>query len=119
MPSSPLGPHFSPPAREFVEFGKEQRTRTLEWACARRRLAGKDERGGGLPGLISDDEDATDVESDEAVTPPSTWGESDSRWTATTDGKAALKPEDAVLIPGEPDDDTMKAALALCGLMRG
>ncbi|KAJ6567704.1 homeodomain transcription factor, partial [Mycena vulgaris] len=78
MPSSPVGPQFSPPARDFVEFGQDQRTRTLEWACARRRLAGKGERTR-LPRLASDDED-TDVEPDEAVTPRSTWGGGDARW---------------------------------------
>ncbi|KAJ6615637.1 hypothetical protein B0H10DRAFT_2220278 [Mycena sp. CBHHK59/15] len=112
MPSSPLAPQFSPPARDFVEFGLEQRTRTLEWACARRRLAGKDERGGALPALVSDDDADTDVESDEAVTPPRTWGEGDVRWIGKIGGKTTT------LKAGEPDDDMMKAALALCG-MRG
>ncbi|KAK7464142.1 hypothetical protein VKT23_006306 [Stygiomarasmius scandens] len=42
MPSSPPVPFTSPPARDFVEFGKLNRTRTLEWACARQRLAGKE-----------------------------------------------------------------------------
>ncbi|KAJ7103718.1 hypothetical protein C8R44DRAFT_681845 [Mycena epipterygia] len=110
MPSSPLGPQFSPPARDFVEFGQDQRTRTLEWACARRRLAGKADRRARLPGLASDDED-TDVEPDEAVTPPSTWSDGDARWHR----KEQRKNEGATKA-GEPDDDTMKAALALCGL---
>ncbi|KAJ7182670.1 homeodomain transcription factor [Mycena crocata] len=121
MPSSPLGPQFSPPPRDFVEFGHDQRTRTLEWACARRRLVDKADRGRELPALTSDDED-TDIEDDEAVTPPSTWGEGDSRWT----GKSPAKNErettmatNATERAGERDDDTMKAALALCGLMRG
>ncbi|KAJ7220499.1 homeodomain transcription factor [Mycena pura] len=122
MPSSPIGPQFSPPAREFVEFGKEQRTRTLEWACARRRLAD--------PGLASDDED-TDVEPVEAVTPGSTWGEGDPRWSGKNQKKGGrtlevVSPAAETATPAmpasfvtEPDDDTMKAALALCGLMRG
>ncbi|KAJ6466945.1 homeodomain transcription factor [Mycena sanguinolenta] len=119
MASSPLGPQFSPPAHDYVEFGKDQRTRTLEWACARRRLKGKAGRGVALPSLTSDDED-TDVESDEAVTPPSTWGEGDARWGATTAKDLEKREEPKVpATTGEPDDDTMRAALALCGLMRG
>ncbi|KAJ6551466.1 hypothetical protein B0H19DRAFT_1157785 [Mycena capillaripes] len=116
-PSRRHNPH--PPPRDFVEFGQDQRTRTLEWACARRRLVGKAERGLALPGLSSDDED-TDVEPDEAVTPPSTWGGGDARWTGN-DGKTTTQKEEKTMVTrrGEPDDDTMKAALALCGLMRG
>ncbi|KAJ7853548.1 homeodomain transcription factor [Mycena olivaceomarginata] len=133
MPSSPVGPQFSPPARDYVEFGQDQRTRTLEWACARRRLKGKaerSERGGSssggererraaaLPSLTSDDEN-TDVETDEtheAVTPPSTWSGGDARWSGASGKDVAVKSAASRV---EPDDDTMKAALALCGLMRG
>ncbi|KAJ7040758.1 homeodomain transcription factor [Mycena alexandri] len=120
MPSSPTGPQFSPPARDYVEFGHDQRTRTLEWACARRRLKGKAQRGLALPGLARDDDDDTDVESDEAVTPPSTWGDGDVRWGGNH-AKSAAKEEKQVAVTraAEPDDDTMRAALALCGLMRG
>ncbi|KAJ7254660.1 hypothetical protein B0H12DRAFT_1233319 [Mycena haematopus] len=119
MASSPVGPQFSPPAHDYVEFGQDQRTRTLEWACARRRLKGKAERGLALPSLTSDDED-TDVESDEAVTPLSTWGDGDARWTSSAANNPTKSEEQGVAAtPGEPDDDTMKAALALCGLMRG
>ncbi|KAJ7054064.1 homeodomain transcription factor [Mycena amicta] len=113
MASSPVGPHFSPPARDYVEFGHDQRTRTLEWACARRRLAGKADTAAN-PGLVSDGED-TDVEPVEAVTPPSTCGEGDPRWS---DPKAPIAKATLPPIP-EPDDDTMRAALALCGLMHG
>ncbi|KAJ7472271.1 homeobox-domain-containing protein [Mycena galericulata] len=128
MPSSPLGPQFSPPAREFVAFGEEQMTRTLEWACARRRLKGRGAGAGAgvgvgaVPGLSSDDEDATDVEPHEAVTPPGTWGEGDARWVAAKGGIVATTTTTNSVHAGrtqEPDDDTMKAALALCGLMRG
>lgn len=43
MPSSPLAPPFSPPPQEFIDFGKNTRTRrTLEWACAAARVAEKD-----------------------------------------------------------------------------
>ncbi|KAJ7176620.1 homeodomain transcription factor [Mycena filopes] len=123
MPSSPVGPQFSPPPRDYVEFGLDQRTRTLEWACARRRLVGKADRGLALPGLANDED--TDVESDEAVTPPSTWGDGDARWVgshakgAGTEEKQKQVAAVAVTRTAEPDDDTMRAALALCGLMQG
>ncbi|KAJ7768324.1 homeodomain transcription factor [Mycena metata] len=119
MPSSPTGPQFSPPARDYVEFGHDQRTRTLEWACARQRLKGKAQRGLALPALARDDED-TDVEPDEAVTPPSTWGDGDVHWGGNHAKSAAEEKQVAAATrTAEPDDDTMKAALALCGLMRG
>ncbi|KAF7324801.1 Homeobox domain-containing protein [Mycena kentingensis (nom. inval.)] len=125
MASSPITAPYSPPPREFVEFGLEQRSRTLEWACARRRMASKAERElrKANPGLLmmGDDED-TDIEPVEAVTPPSTWGESDTRWNASLDkgkgkenvGATAKAPMVSPLRTiEEADDDTMKAALAL------
>ena len=42
MPSSPLAPPASPPARDLVEFLGG--SRTLEWACAAARLAEKEGR---------------------------------------------------------------------------
>ncbi|PPQ74358.1 hypothetical protein CVT26_000695 [Gymnopilus dilepis] len=49
MPSSPLAPPISPPARDFIDFGKNARTRrTLEWACAAARMADKDGYASGL-----------------------------------------------------------------------
>ncbi|KAF5311844.1 hypothetical protein D9619_002524 [Psilocybe cf. subviscida] len=49
MPSSPLAPPISPPAREFIDFGKHKSTRrTLEWACAAARLADKDGYASGM-----------------------------------------------------------------------
>jgi len=50
MPSSPLVPPISPPAREFIELGgKNTKTRrTLEWACAAARLADKDGYASGM-----------------------------------------------------------------------
>jgi hypothetical protein len=110
MASSPIGPPSSPLTRDYVEFGQGQHTRTLEWACARRRLAGKDEDLDlEVPELFHDAGD-TDVEVEEAATPPSSC---DSSWTGDIEGKRT------VLKGGEPDDEMMKAALALCGLMRG
>ncbi|KAJ7225461.1 hypothetical protein GGX14DRAFT_638897, partial [Mycena pura] len=91
-PIAPLAPLSSPLAREYVEFGRERRTRTLEWACARRRLAEKDGEVD-VPKLFSGEE--ADVDFEEAVTPP---------------GSAVR------LQTGEPDGDMLKAALALCGL---
>jgi hypothetical protein len=43
MPSSPIAAPISPPPQEFIDFGKNTRTRrTLEWACAAARVAEKD-----------------------------------------------------------------------------
>ncbi|KAJ7786383.1 homeodomain transcription factor [Mycena metata] len=107
MASSPIGPPSSPLAPEFVDFLEGQQTRSLEWACARRRLAVRDDDVDDLPGLMEDASGGdTDVEVEEAVTPPSSC---DSSWASSGDPYKG----------GEPDDETMKAALALCGLMRG
>jgi hypothetical protein len=114
MPSSPIAPPFSPPSREYVEFGKSQRSnRTLEWACAAARLAEKD--GSGAKRMRPermDTLDWTDDEVDEAITPPNTWGGGDTRWLMEPGGKMTL------LHKGVQDDDMMKAAIALCGLGR-
>ncbi|PPQ80463.1 hypothetical protein CVT25_001781 [Psilocybe cyanescens] len=49
MPSSPLAPPISPPAREFIDFGKNAKTRrTLEWACAAARQVDKDAYASGM-----------------------------------------------------------------------
>lgn len=136
MPSSPITDPNSPPAREYVEFGKK---RTLEWACAAARLAEKD---GARPSIgpaavlrpssrvctrerqpSKLDLEVTDDEEDEIVTPPGTWGECDSRWTSDprSDGAMIVLPSSHVNEPlekctDEDDDEIMKAALALCGL---
>lgn len=108
MPSSPIGPPSSPLARDYVEFGQGKRTQTLEWACARRRLAGKDDEEA-VPGLLDDAGEDTDIEEvEEAVTPPSSC---DSSWTGVAGDKSNASQE--------PSEDMMTAALALCGLMRG
>jgi hypothetical protein len=83
--------------------------RTLEWACARPRLAGRDE-GADPPRLLDDAGGETDVEVDEAVTPTSSC---DSSWIGNIGGNLTM------LKAGPPDDDMIHAALALCGLMRG
>ncbi|KAJ6575179.1 hypothetical protein B0H19DRAFT_1127521 [Mycena capillaripes] len=112
MASSPIAPPSSPFARDYVEFGQGQgqRTRTLEWACARRRLVGKGDDEADVPELVFDDAGDTDVEVHEAATPPRSCA---SSRTPSTKGKRTSSEG------GEPDDETMKAALALCGLMRG
>ncbi|KAF8971805.1 hypothetical protein BDZ97DRAFT_1753051 [Flammula alnicola] len=158
MPSSPLAPPISPPAREFIDFGKNPKTRrTLEWACAAARLADKD---GGLfvlsgqrqdgptaeepyphgkererqrkegpssssrSGSSNMDVDLTDEEDEEAITPPSTWGKEDRRWTTSAEenNHSLMAMTNAtvtgVLPKGVDDDDMFKAALALCGLGR-
>jgi len=113
MLSSPLAPPTSPPAREYVEFGKNQRTRTLEWACAAARLAEKD---GGVhsrdEGEMLDLGEETEDDIDEAITPACTWEGGDTRWTTEPGGRMT------VLHKGVQDDDMMRAALALCGLGR-
>ncbi|KAF7313809.1 Homeobox domain-containing protein [Mycena chlorophos] len=123
MPSSPLQPPSSPPNTDFVEFGREKRTRSLEWACEHRRMVGKAEREArrANPGMVPD-EDSTDNDNDnepiEAVTPPSTWGEGDPRWTESKKRRDTHSTNKNKLPTiQEPDDETMKAALALCGLM--
>ncbi|KAH9486115.1 Homeobox protein ANF-1 [Psilocybe cubensis] len=214
MPSSPLAPPISPPAREFIDFGKNARTRrTLEWACAAARLVDKDGyasgmsagfgAGGGSGGMYASssapaapvrprartvsrekmrvragpsqhhqshysysrdpngaasdsisssrsrerdtyapahthsyvrsrdtDMDLTDEEDHEAITPPSTWGKDDRRWTPAGAGegrptsllamteaaKGGMSPRD--IRARVDDDDMFRAALALCGLGR-
>ncbi|KAJ7254053.1 hypothetical protein B0H12DRAFT_1233491 [Mycena haematopus] len=101
MASSPIPPPSSPFARDYVEFGQGQRMRSLEWACARSRLTAKDQET--VPELVHDPWDDTDVEIEEAITPPRSC---DSSWT---DGKRSKG--------GEHDEETMKAAMALCDLM--
>ncbi|CAK5280550.1 unnamed protein product [Mycena citricolor] len=102
MASSPIGP-MSPVADDYVEFGRVQQTRKLEWACARRRLAEKEGLIADLPPLVLDEDHGggeTDLE--EPITPPSSCG--------SHSPKSAMQ---------DPDEDTMKAALALCRLMSG
>ncbi|KAH7926827.1 hypothetical protein BV22DRAFT_1127833 [Leucogyrophana mollusca] len=125
MPSSPLGPPPSPPAREYVDFIGSGRT--LEWACAAARVAGKEGRSlGASSRSLGSAGDETEEEDDEAVTPDSSLSSSHLAWgngapfskqkqrqkpihfsAGGADGKNAVQ-----------DDDMMRAALALCGLGR-
>lgn len=110
MPSSPLAP-MSPPAKDFVEFGKLTRTHTLEWACAKRRLVVKS-------GDSGEDEDATIV-----LQKPILSRTNSSASTASTASKKENRGKWGIDSVGNvyPDveEDTLKAALALCGLGRG
>ncbi|KAF9225208.1 homeobox-domain-containing protein [Gyrodon lividus] len=129
MPSSPLAPPASPPSRDLVEFMGT--SRTLEWACAAARLAGKEGRGRTASGRSPDGDaggdagDETEEEDIEAVTPDGSLGSGNVAWRA---GKRlpALPQKRKLDVPVgsdsakdvPQDDDMMRAALALCGLGR-
>ncbi|KAJ3839249.1 homeodomain transcription factor [Lentinula raphanica] len=116
MPSSPSFPVMSPSAKDYVEFGKLTRTRTLEWACARRRLAAKSGDN-----LEEDDEMEEDdmiahrksvySRTDSSTRSVSTVSEKEGRML---DVSADVEPAGKVY-PGV-EEDMLKAALALCGL---
>ncbi|TFK70091.1 homeobox-domain-containing protein, partial [Pluteus cervinus] len=141
MPSSPLAPPASPPPREYFDLvrTKHQNRKTLEYACAAARHP--DSSSKHSPGRRSRPRkhrekealDLTDDEADEAITPPSTWGKDDPRWTASTrlskSARTAMfvdPPGDVKIVnsasgtieEGSQDEDMMRAALALCGLGR-
>ncbi|KAG7451864.1 uncharacterized protein BT62DRAFT_984020 [Guyanagaster necrorhizus] len=105
MPSSPPAPPTSPPEKEYVAFGKLTRRHTLEWACARRRMAEKERS-------TADDGDETDDATDEAITSPRAWSTSEPRCTRVPGGNITVRSR------AEPDDDMLRAALALCRLGR-
>lgn len=102
-----------------MEFGKSKvrRTRTLEWACAAASLADRegkriDEEGeGDNIGLVADEGgDTEDDEAHEAVTPYSSFKED-----------PVLPGKKKGGLPGKAktvghDEETMNAALVLCGL---
>lgn len=111
MPSSPPVSMMSPPAKDFVEFGKLTRTRTLEWACAKRRLGIKS-------GDREEDEDATIVlhkpifsrtSSSTSTASAVSEKENDRQWGIDSVGN----------VYPDVEEDMLKAALALCGLGRG
>ncbi|ETW86636.1 hypothetical protein HETIRDRAFT_431289 [Heterobasidion irregulare TC 32-1] len=107
MPSSPLAPP-SPPAREYVEFGKNKRTRTLEWACAAARLADK-EKGRAKMSKVEDGDETEEEDPQEAITPMGSLTGIDPSW----EKKKESQNQDATV-----NDDVMTAALVLCGLGR-
>ncbi|THH13501.1 hypothetical protein EW146_g6724 [Bondarzewia mesenterica] len=103
-----------PPAREYVEFGKNKRTRTLEWACAAARLAGK-EKGSSLMLKETDGEETEEEDPQEAITPMGSLAGPDLLWRKK-DEKRSLAGGGG---EGEvEDDEVMTAALVLCGLGR-
>ncbi|KIJ66557.1 hypothetical protein HYDPIDRAFT_26894 [Hydnomerulius pinastri MD-312] len=127
MPSSPLAPPASPPARDFVDFIGSGRT--LEWACAAARLAGKEGRAATAPKRSKDGDgdagDETEEDDIEAVTPDGSLGSGDVAWRREKGlpGPSQNRKPDAPLGSGNgkgapQDDDMMRAALALCGLGR-
>lgn len=142
-------PSSSPEAtRSFVEFGRRTRCTTLEWACAAARLAPGEDREKGLTPvfrqrmrsstrssspttsvpetLYEDEEDDllpvpvdtdtadTEDEGQEALTPACSMAGDDVQW-------AIRGSEDAKIVVDQPphDEETMTAALVLCGLNRG
>ncbi|KAF9236834.1 homeodomain transcription factor [Melanogaster broomeanus] len=127
MPSSPLAAPASPPSRDLVEFMGS--SRTLEWACAAARLAGKDGRGPTAPGRSrggdakGDAGDETEEDDVEAVTPDGSLGSGDVAWqekrrVPTPPQRWKLDaPVGSKIVKDVPeDDDMMRAALTLCGL---
>lgn len=137
MPSSPVQP--STPLLDFDStFGRSlKRRRTLEWACARERGGVHQEDGDPLVLDLGGDTDV-ETEPDEALTPRSysrggtgagivgmeSWGEErivdgdkenrPQRWMRLR--KDAPKDPKRSLAREASDEDTMDAALALCGL---
>ncbi|KAI6133761.1 homeobox-domain-containing protein [Pisolithus croceorrhizus] len=133
MPSSPLAPPASPPARDLVEFMGNGRT--LEWACAVARIAEKEGRAKISSKCVAHRRasdtggDETEEEDIEAVTPEGSQGFNHNPWSGTKNEPPLQDtPRNLTLcdqvFSGEDskstvqDDDMMRAALALCGLGR-
>lgn len=120
MPSSPSeAPPDSPEAtRVIVEFGKSKvrRKRTLEWACAAASLADRegkriDEEEEDNVGMVPDEGGDTEDESvHEAITPYSSFKEDPIQ---TGKNKGGRKGKAKAV---GHDEETMNAALVLCGL---
>ncbi|KAG7091257.1 hypothetical protein E1B28_010306 [Marasmius oreades] len=130
MPSSPPGPLESPPARDFVEFGKLKRSITLEWACARRRMA---EKEGGARAVGEEEEEGDEVDrimsekarakmfnlpSKRRLERSVTWTMGDVRKVSAIREPSSLRRSESYN-QQQDDDDVMRAALVLCGLGRG
>jgi Homeodomain-containing transcription factor len=107
MPSSPPTSRSSSPQREFIEFGRDQGTRTLEWACAIERAAMKEGRVG-----RAERQTMLDVgRNTEEPTPTCTLAKGDTKMEA---GSRMVWLHRGIF----RDDDTMNAVLALCKLRR-
>ncbi|KAJ4467349.1 hypothetical protein C8R41DRAFT_898255 [Lentinula lateritia] len=105
MPSSPPFPMTSPSGKDYVEFGKVTRTRTLEWAS----------KSG--DSLAEDDEEEIAITFQKPVLSRSdsnTWEENRERRKEVAHGVDPAKNVYPVI-----EEDMLKAALALCGLGRG
>ncbi|KAF9256750.1 hypothetical protein L218DRAFT_1081220 [Marasmius fiardii PR-910] len=136
MPSSPPLPLESPPPRDFVEFGKLKRSVTLEWACARRRMAEKVGEAKAMNEEEEEDDEVDKIMSEKARAKEKMFDSSSKRklersvtWTMGEVRKApasrvpsGLRRSDSYNYPQqqeEDNDDVMRAALVLCGLGRG
>ena len=118
----------------FVEFGRKgklKRTKTLEWACAAARLSDrkshqkKEEQERDDPdhlnlGLVDDDGGDTEVDEDhEAITPFHSFRRErvDSMPSVTSEDKQETPRKDSAgNCKANHDEETMNAALVLCGL---
>jgi hypothetical protein len=138
MPSSPIEPPSNSPeaTRAFVEFGRKgklKRTKTLEWACAAARLSDRkthhghhkreerDDLDHSNLGLVDDDGGDTEPDEDhEAVTPFHSFRRERVNSTPSVvmseDRQETPRKDSAGNGKGNHDEETMNAALVLCGL---
>jgi len=120
--------HHSGRDRQRDRERERERDRARERSSSKHRVVHRQKSDVGMyhpevtPKGVPVDLEVTDDESDEAITPPSTWGRDDPRWN----GPADKQQQKSIGNPYPPtymsspmaveDDDMMKAALALCGL---
>lgn len=137
MPSSPIEPPSNSPeaTRVFVEFGRKgklKRTRTLEWACAAARLSDRKSHHGHHKreerddldqsnlGLVYDDGGDTEPDEDhEAVTPFHSFrrdGVNSTPSVMSEDRQETPRKDSGEKSKAGHDEETMNAALVLCGL---
>ena len=115
MPSSPPVPPTSPDSvgvREFVEFGKLKRTRTLEWACARRRLATRE-------GELTTDGEDTEVDEENGPSPIGFGEDPDMTVKRRHVKLPPISPVEKAPEDQKMDNEDMLAAVALCRLGQG
>jgi hypothetical protein len=139
MPSSPVEPPSNSPeaTRVFVEFGRKgklKRTKTLEWACAAARLSDRKGHHGHHKreeqerddldhfnlGLVNDDGGDTEPDEDhEAITPFHSFRRERVNSTPSDmseDRQETPRKGSGEESKGNHDEETMNAALVLCGL---